>query len=76
MAAKLAQETDDALEARRRNATRVVKDKAGTTRGDEAERLLALIEAELDRRHLPGMMASFLAKFPEGFREPLHLEQE
>ena len=76
LAAKLAQETDDALEARRRNAARIAKEKAGTARGDEAERLLALIEAEFDRRHLPGMMASFLEKFPGGFRDPLHLEQE
>lgn len=43
---------------------------------DEAERLLALIEAEFDRRHLPGMITSFLGKFPEGFRDPLHREQE
>ena len=75
-AAKLAQETDDALEARRRNADRIAKEKVGTARGDEAERLLALIEAEFDRRHLPGMIASFLEKFPEGFRDPVHLEQE
>jgi hypothetical protein len=74
--AKLAVETDDALKVRRRNADRVAREKAGTPRGDEAERLLALIEAEFDRRHLPGMMKSFLEKFPEGFRDPLHLEQE
>lgn len=75
-ATKLAQETDSSLEGRRRNADRIAREKAGTASGDEAERLLTLIEAEFNRRHLPGMIASFLEKFPEGFRDPLHLEQE
>ena len=74
--AKLAQETDDALERRRRNADRIAREQAGTARGDEAERLLELIEAEFDRRHLPGMMASFLEKFPLGFSDPKHRDQE
>ena len=76
LAAKLSQETDDALERRRRNADRIAREQAGTTRGDEAERLLALIEAEFDRRHLPGMMTSFLEAFPQGFRDPKHMDQE
>lgn len=75
-ATKLAQEPDSSLEGRRRNADRIAREKAGTASGDEAERLLELIEAEFNRRHLPGMMTSFLEKFPEGFRDPLHLEQE
>lgn len=76
LAAKLAQETDVALEGRRKNANRIAKERAGTARGDEAEHLLSVIEAEFDRRHLPGMMASFLEAFPQGFRDPKHLDQE
>jgi hypothetical protein len=76
LAAKLSRETDDALEQRRRNADRIAREQAGTPRGDEAKRLLALIEAEFDRRHLPGMMASFLEAFPQGFRDPKHMDQE
>jgi hypothetical protein len=76
LAEKLVQETDETLERRRRNADRVAQTQAGTERGQEAERLLVMIDAEFDRRHLPGMMASFLQKFPEGFRDSKHRDQE
>jgi len=76
LSAKLAQESDAALDRRRLNAARVAREHVGTARGDEAERLLALLDVEFDRRHLPGMIEEFLRAFPEGFLDPQHLEQE
>jgi hypothetical protein len=70
LAERLAQESDDTLERRRRNADRIAQTQADTARGQEAERILEMIDAEFDRRHLPGMMASVLQKFPGGFLDP------
>lgn len=73
---KIASETDAQLQQRRLNAERILREQPETPLAARAEALLPLIEAELERRHLPGMIASFLEKFPNGFRDELQAKQE
>lgn len=73
---KLATETDAQLEQRRRNAKAICDNSPGTARADEAERIWGLIDKELDRRCLPGNIASFLEKYPDGFEDELFIKQE
>ena len=73
---KISSETDAQLQQRRHNAERILREQPGTPLAIKAEALLPLLEAELERRHLPGMIATFLEKFPKGFRDELQAEQE
>lgn len=68
--------TMDQLQQTARNAKFVVVGKPGTPKAMEAEQLLELIEAEKAQRSLPGSIASFLDKYPQGFDDPLFLKQE
>lgn len=74
--AKLAKETDAQLEQRRRNAKHVHDSAPGTARANEAERIWGLIDAELDRRCIPGNIATFRDKYPGGFDDALFHKQE
>ena len=74
--ATLAKSSDADLEARARNAKAQAVSNANTVRGDQAELVLSLIQAERERRYLPGTMARFLVKNPLGFKDPLFFEQE
>lgn len=76
LADKLVKENIEGLETRRRNASRIATREPGTPHGAEAERHLTLIEAEFDRRYLPGAMRTFLEEFPLGFDDPKHHDQE
>lgn len=72
----LANASDEALRKRRLNAHRIATEQAGTPMGEKAEMHLRLIEAEFERRSLPGNIKSFLEAFPLGFKDPKHFEQE
>lgn len=74
--AQLARESLAQLEQRARNADRVIETQAGTPRAAAAEHLLALIFAERARRALPGNIASFLERHPEGFEDSSYLMEE
>lgn len=73
---KLATETDAQLEQRRRNAKAICDSAPGTPKAKEAERVWGLVDAELDRRCLPGNIASFREKYPLGFNDALFRKQE
>ena len=73
---KLANDSDDALHRRRVNAHRIATDQADTPMGEKAKMHLRLIEAEFERRSLPGNINSFLEAFPLGFKDPKHFDQE
>jgi hypothetical protein len=48
----------------------------GTDDAVEAERILELVDQEQARRSIPGNIASFLEKFPDGFKDPRYLKTE
>lgn len=73
---KLSGETIAQLEQRRANARRVIDSQPDTPRATEAEQLWGMVEAELAKRSLPGNIASFLEKYPEGFRDQKFLDKE
>lgn len=56
--------SDDDLRKLRTNALRLLDD---PKRSEEAEGVLAGIDAELERRYLPGMIATFREVYPGGF---------
>lgn len=74
--AKLAKDSDGNLELLARNAKARASTEAGTARGEEADRVLVLIEAERERRYLPGNIANFLAENPLGFDDPSFIDRE
>jgi hypothetical protein len=73
---RLSNSSDADLEATARNAKARALSDVNTAKGDEAERVLSLIQAERERRYLPGNIARFIEKHPLGFKDPLFYENE
>lgn len=74
---KLANETREELDTRRRNAAAALeKYEPGSPRAIQAEQLLAHIDEERRRRSLPGNITAFLERFPRGFGDPDYLREE
>lgn len=65
--ASVSKSSDDALRTQRKNAQSVLDTSNEPARQQRAEALLAAIDAELARRHLPGMIDTFLQEYPGGF---------
>lgn len=74
--ARLATDTMEQLQQRARNAAAVLAAHPDTPKGQEADRLLRLIESERARRSLPGNIESFLEAYPLGFDDPEFLRKE
>lgn len=65
--ASVSNSSDAALATQRKNAQVILDTSKDPARLARAEALLAAIEAELERRHLPGMIDTFLKVYPDGF---------
>ena len=68
--------SDDQLVRIRRNAFDALESSDDPKRQDEAGALLNAIEAELERRHLPGMIEYFRERYPGGFYGEKYLNEE
>lgn len=70
---KIPSMSEEDLRKTRVNALRLLDD---PKRSQEAEQVLAAIENELERRYLPGMIASFREVYPGGFHGEKQAEEE
>ena len=67
---------DHELETMRRNALKVFNETVDPRRKNDADELLTVIESELEKRHLPGMIKSFTQENEGGFYGDVYLEKE
>jgi hypothetical protein len=75
-ATRLAKDTLAQLEQRARNANQIIQTQPDSPRAAEAKQLLDSIEKERAHRSLPGNIASFLDKYPLGFKDLAYLKAE